>query len=244
MDSHLAVLSDLLAGFMLAVAVYCIGRLVLSFGSRRSTERESDVIHAVMGVSMAGMLTPSLAAVPTGLWVLVFCASTLWFGWRAVAEADRDIIGGHALGQHLPHLLMSAAMVYMLVVVEWTGSMGAARGGSMAGMAGMAGSGSGAARWPLLTIGLAVVLLGDGALSFGLNFSQVMARLPDGSMAMARADRTMVRADGTDGRLGKSAVRLDVRPSPATPTVVAPRSVMVCQLVMSLVMGYMLVSLL
>jgi hypothetical protein len=77
MGSHLSGLSDLLAALMLVVAVYCIGRLVLSFGSRRSTERESDVIHAVMGVSMAGMLTPSLAAVPSGLWVLVFSASTL-----------------------------------------------------------------------------------------------------------------------------------------------------------------------
>jgi hypothetical protein len=226
------VLSDLLAALMLAVAVYCIGRLVLSFGSRRTTERESDVIHSVMGVSMAGMLTPALAAVPTGLWVLVFCASTLWFGWRLVGEADREEIGGHALGQHLPHLLMSAAMVYMLVVVEWTGSMG----GSMPGMPGMAGAGVGAARWPLLTIGLAVVLLGDGALSFGLNFRHMMAR-PDGTMAM-------VRTDGSGHRSGESAVRLDARPGPATSTVLAPRSVMVCQLVMSLVMGYMLVSLL
>jgi len=175
MGSHLSGLSDLLAALMLVVAVYCIGRLVLSFGSRRSTERESDVIHAVMGVSMAGMLTPSLAAVPSGLWVLVFSASTLWFGWRVVGEADREATWSHVLGRHLPHLLMSAAMVYMLVVVEWTGSMRAPQGGSMAGMAGM--TGSGAARWPLLTIGLAIVLLSDGALSFGLNLRQMSARL-------------------------------------------------------------------
>jgi Domain of unknown function (DUF5134) len=237
MGNHLAVVSDLLAALMLAVAVYCVGRLVLSLRSRRSTQRESDVIHSVMGVSMAGMLTPSLAAVPTGLWVLVFSASTLWFGWRAVAEADREVVGGHALGQHLPHLLMSAAMVYMLVVVEWTGSMAASHGGSMAGMPGMAGmSGGSAARWPLLTIGLAIVLLGDGALSFGVNLRQLMAR-PDGAV-------TMVGTDGSGRRSGETAVRLDVRPSPATTAVVAPHSVMVCQLVMSLVMGYMLFSLL
>jgi hypothetical protein len=232
MGSHLPLLSDLLTALMLAVAVYCVGRLVLSFGARRAAERESDVVHAVMGVSMAGMLTPALAAVPSGLWVLTFCASTLWFGWRLVSEADRKVIGGHALSQHLPHLLMSGAMVYMLVVVEWTGSA-VSGAGSMAGMSGMSGM-AGAARWPLLTIGLAVVLLGDGALSFGLTLRQLMARLPDGGLAM-------VPTGGSDGR--SAAARFDPRPSRRPATVAAPPWVMVCQLVMSLVMGYMLVSL-
>jgi hypothetical protein len=65
----------------------------------------------------------------------------------------------------------------------------------------------------------------------------MMARRPDGSV-------TMVGTDGTGHWPGESSVRLDVRPGPSAPTVLAPRSVMVCQLVMSLVMGYMLVSLL
>jgi len=55
---------------------------------------------------------------------------------------------------------------------------------------------------------------------------------------------SLTGADGPDQGNGLAAVRLAVRPSPRASTVMAPRSVMVCQLVMSLVMGYMLVSLL
>jgi hypothetical protein len=223
-------LSDILAALMLAVALYCVGRLVFSFGSRRTTDRDADLVHVVMGVSMAGMLAPSLAAGPTGLWVLAFCASTGWFGWRVVRDAEGDRAAAQPLGQHVPHLLMSGAMVYMLVVVAWSGSTGLSHRVSMAGMS-MSMGGSGAARWPLLTVALAVLLLGDGALTFGRNLRQVPAPLVHASMV-------------PEGAV-PSSVALEVRPTVTSgSSVLAPRSVMVCQLVMSLVMGYMLVSLL
>ena len=41
-------ITDLLAVLMLSVAVYCIGRLVFSLGSRWTTQRETDAVHTVM----------------------------------------------------------------------------------------------------------------------------------------------------------------------------------------------------
>jgi hypothetical protein len=235
-------LSEFLAVVMLTVAAYCVARLVLSFARPRRTQRDADVVHTVMGVSMAGMLAPSLAAGPTGLWLLVFCASTVWFGWRVVREADRARAVAHPLGQHVPHLLMSGAMVYMLVVVAWSGSTGSSHQMRMVGM----NMGAAASRWPLLTVALAVLLLGDGVLTFGRNLRQVQVVVP-------LRESSLALAGGGSSRFGSTSVMLDGRPT-ATPgstpaltpgsSLLAPRSVMVCQLVMSLVMGYMLVSLL
>jgi hypothetical protein len=234
MDNHLPVLSGLLAALMLVVGVYCVGRLFLSFAAHRTTQRDADAVHSVMGFSMAGMLMPSLAAVPTGLWVLVFCASTVWFGWRVVHDSD-NAAAGRQIGQHMPHLLMSAAMVYVLVVAEWTGSM-SGHGAGAFGMGGM-----NATRWPLMTVLVAALLLGDGALTFGLNLRQLAPHRAHADLALARvsggaaahgdgSEKTPVGGCGHPGTTGAARV-------------LAPRSGMVCQLVMSLVMGYMLLSL-
>jgi Domain of unknown function (DUF5134) len=227
MGEHLPVLSDLLAAGMLAVALYCAGRLLFSLGSGRATDRDADAVHTVMGVSMAGMLTPRLDAVPTGVWVVVFAASTLWFGWRAASGAEGEAGGGSPIGQHVPHLLMSAAMVYVLVVAEWAGSMSGSR---MAGMS--------AVRWPLLTVALAVLLLGDGVITFRRNLRQMVPQVA-GDVPAA----SFVAEGGSPlAPAGSVTVRVD---APATmPLLLAPRAVMVCQLVMSVAMGYMLLSLL
>lgn len=230
------ILSDLLAVATLGVAAYCIGRLVVSLTAHRKSQRDADVVHTLMGVSMAGMLSPSLAAIPTGLWVMVFCTSTLWFGWRVVRDADREVAAS-PIGQHLPHLLMSAAMVYMLIVAEW---MGPARG-SAAVASGMGGMGMGAARWPLLTIVIAVLLLGDGAFTFGLNIRNVVPQRMGTELALARVGHGAAPHGGQQ----MPPVTMAAGSGVASATgVLSPRSATLCQLVMSLVMGYMLLSLL
>jgi hypothetical protein len=245
MGDQLGGFSDLLAGAMLLVAAYCVGRLVLSLRARARTRRDADVVHAVMGVSMAGMLAPSLAAGPTGMWVLIFSASTAWFGWRVVRDADRESVGTHPLGQHLPHLLMSAAMVYMLIVVAWSASLGAPH---RAGIMAMGAAGTSAARWSFLTVALAVLLFGDGALTFSRGLRQAVPQpyqaVPQPE-ARALAAALMERTDTGHGAMtGETSVLVDGRPrAPRPAPVLAPRSVMVCQFVMSLVMGYMLLSL-
>jgi hypothetical protein len=200
-----------------------------------------------MGVSMAGMLAPSLSAVPTGVWALIFCASTVWFGWRAAVDSEGEGIDGRALGQHLPHLLMSAAMVYMWIVVDWSSSMGATHGTALLNM-----TGSSAGRWPLPTIVLAILLFADGALTFGVNLHQRAPRLSCSGMAMAHVDEhSFMRGEphlessaGWDNP--PCSAPTNGAPANGAPTsgALTPRAVIVCQLVMSLVMGYMVVSLL
>jgi hypothetical protein len=245
MGDHVWGLSDLLAGTMLLVAAYCVARLVLSLRPRIRTRRDADIVHAVMGVSMAGMLAPSLAAGPTRLWVLIFAASTVWFGWRVARDADSEGVGTYSLGQHLPHLLMSAAMVYMLIVVAWSGSMPMPQG---AGMMAMGAAGTSAAPWSILTIALVVLLFGDGALAFGRSMRRAIPQ-PRRAVAQPRVGTlwaAMVERPGppSEGTAPDAAVLVDVRQGEGHGvSVLAPRSVMVCQLVMSLVMGYMLLSL-
>jgi Domain of unknown function (DUF5134) len=235
MANHVPMLSDLLTVAMLGIAMYCIGRLVVSLAQHRKSQHDADAVHTLMGVSMAGMLSPSLAAVPTGLWVTVFCATTFWFGWRVVHDTDHDVVAS-PIGQHLAHLLMSAAMVYMLVVAEWAGPMRA----STAATSGMAGMSMGADRWPLVTIVVAVLLLGDGVFTFGLNIRSVVSQRVATELALAPVG-------GGDVPGGPQQILSGTRAGSSldSPTVVfAPRSAMLCQLVMSLVMGYMLLTLL
>jgi hypothetical protein len=134
---------------------------------------------------------------------------------------------------------MSAAMVYMFIVAEWTGSMGAPRGSAMLQMS---AASMGAVRWPLLTVVIAVLLLGDGVLTFGLNVRHGLPATPQGVLAMARVGES---EGGHGGVARESPGHHEVREGAAPPVPqLAPRSVMVCQLVMSLVMGYMLLTLL
>jgi hypothetical protein len=237
MGNHLGGVSDLLAGMMLLVAAYCVGRLVLSLRSRVATRRDADVVHAVMGVSMAGMLAPSLAAGPTDMWVLIFLASTVWFGWRVVRDADRASVGIHPMGQHLPHLSMSAAMVYM-ILIAWSGSMGASQ---QAGMMAMGTAGASVAPWSFLTVAVALLLVGEGALTLGRSVRRAVPQPQAGTLSAQMTERSGLAQGGTSSRAFTVA---EARPREVPGTrVLAPRSVMVCQVVMSLVMGYMLLSL-
>ena len=111
-------LADIFAGIMIIMAVYCASRLVIAAAQRRPTEHDVDLVHVVMGVATAGMLVPRLNPLWSGPWATVFAAATAWFGWRVfrgyrLASPDRFV---HA--HHVPHLIMSGAMVYMLAAVS------------------------------------------------------------------------------------------------------------------------------
>lgn len=111
--------SAVFGALMAVVAAHAAARILYAWRARRPDDWQVDGHHVLMGVSMAGMLIPSLhlttgTAATTAVWTVVWTAVTVWFaaditrttitaGWRA----------GHA-GHHLPHLVMSAAMIYML----------------------------------------------------------------------------------------------------------------------------------
>ena len=138
-----------LAVVTLSTAAYCAGRLVYAQARRQPTDFAVDAFHVVMGVAMAGMLVPSLAAVPNRTGLLAFGAATAWFaatlirGWRAHR--------GSASAAHAGHVLGGAAMVYMF----WSMHSADPSGMSMPGM-----THPGAEQLPAVGVVLAFGLLG------------------------------------------------------------------------------------
>jgi hypothetical protein len=157
-------LADLFAGAMLLTAGYCASRLILARARRRPAERDIDLAHVLMGLAMAGMLVPRLTLLDgrslwdttwwASGWAMVFGGFAVWFGWRVgqfYRSAGRLTPAG---AHHLPHLVMSGAMVYMLVAVSRP-ALGGGLGGGAAGAMGMGTATPGGIRFPLLAILLA-----------------------------------------------------------------------------------------
>ncbi|HEY2577481.1 MAG TPA: DUF5134 domain-containing protein [Streptosporangiaceae bacterium] len=119
-------LTGTFAVMMLAVAGYCVVRLGMAWRWRRATELDTDGVHTVMGVAMAGMLMAGLRTLPAGVWAAVFGMSAGWFGWQAV-RARRGVQAGPWRCSHpLPHVVESLAMLYMLLAMHRSLIAGAA----------------------------------------------------------------------------------------------------------------------
>jgi hypothetical protein len=152
-------LAAALAAVMLATAVYCTGRLAVSRRWRRSTELDADSVHAVMGVAMAGMLVPRLSPLPTTVWQAVFAVAAAWFAYQAVQSWRRNTAASRWQSPHpLPHLVESAAMIYMLAALpgSWPGWPGQAM--AMPGMG--SGRPAGGGRLLALAVVLALFMIG------------------------------------------------------------------------------------
>ncbi len=129
---------DILAGVMLLVAAISAGRLVaVRAWAGAAGDADIDVAHLLMGIAMAGMLVASLTTLPNGVWDGVFAVLTAWFGWRVYREAGGEGARVLADGHRMPHLVHSAAMLYMFAAVN-----APAAAGSGGGMSGMGGSGA------------------------------------------------------------------------------------------------------
>jgi Domain of unknown function (DUF5134) len=125
---------DILAAVMLLVAAISAGRLVAARAWAWSAgDADIDVAHLLMGIAMAGMLVASLTTLPNGVWDAVFAVMTAWFGWRIYRESRREGARVLADGHRMPHLVHSAAMLYMFVALN---APAAAGGGGMSGMGG------------------------------------------------------------------------------------------------------------
>jgi hypothetical protein len=147
-------LTATLAAAMIAVAGYCVVRLVSAWRLRRPTELDADGTHAVMGVAMAGMLMAGLHTLPAGLWAVVFGAAAVWFGGQAV-RAQRGAVASPWRCPHpLPHVVECAAMVYMLLALRGGRPGPGPRGAAAMGIPGAAG------HLPVLALGLALFLIG------------------------------------------------------------------------------------
>jgi Domain of unknown function (DUF5134) len=123
---------DILAGVMLLVAAISAGRLVAARAWAGSAgQADIDVAHLLMGIAMAGMLVAGLTTLPNGVWDAIFAMLTAWFGWRVYRESRAEGVRVLADGHRMPHLVHSAAMLYMFAALN---APAASSGGGMSGM--------------------------------------------------------------------------------------------------------------
>jgi hypothetical protein len=143
-------LLDIFAAVMLLVATVSAARLVLA--RRADRDADIDVSHLLMGMAMAGTLVASLSTLPALAWKIVCAALTVWFAYRVTREYQparglRALTSDH----HAPHLLHSAAMLYMFLALR------PATGQSTPAMAGMSAAGQ-SLRLPTLALLFAFLL--------------------------------------------------------------------------------------
>jgi hypothetical protein len=133
---------------MLLVAEVGAGQLVIAraWTRRGATNADIAVSDLLMGIAMAGILVRGLSALSNAVWEVVFAGMTAWFAWCLWRESrgrGAAVVGGH----YAPHLVQSAAMLYLFAAlagpsVEGSGISVSGTGG-MPGMPGMAGGSSG-----------------------------------------------------------------------------------------------------
>jgi hypothetical protein len=147
---------DIFAAIMLVVAAVSAARLVAARPWQPGAIiTDTDISHLLMGIAMAGMLASSLTTLPNGAWAAVFGVLTAWFGYRVVRDYRASGARALAVGHCAPHLVHSAAMLYMFLAITGSVAGGGAGMGDMSGMAGMS-----TLSYPTLAFLFALILIG------------------------------------------------------------------------------------
>jgi hypothetical protein len=227
-----------LAALMIAIAVYCAGRLAVSRLRGRDTEVAADGLHVLMGVAMAGMFEPRLAPIPGTAWRAVFAVAAAWFAWHAIRAGRRPSV---RCAHPAAHAVECAAMVYMVLPV---GSWPSGRGPGMI-MPGMS-QGTTAGN-PALTLVLALFMLGYvlWAIDRLAVLSRTAAAATPRPAAAVRSPLAAVTVPATAGILGPAEPGTTTYPRrPAGTTALAPRLAACYKIAMAITMGYMLLLML
>jgi Domain of unknown function (DUF5134) len=178
---------DIFAALMLVVAAVSAARLVAARPWQAdSVVVDTDVAHLLMAIAMAGMLASSLTTLPGTAWEVVFGLLTAWFAYRVVRDARANGVRALAGGHCAPHLVHSAAMLYMFLAL----AAPAAGGGSgMGGMGGSSGSAMQTLRYPTLAFVFALILVGYSIWDLdqlsGKRYSTTRARVSPVRVALA-----------------------------------------------------------
>lgn len=240
-------LAAALAVAMIVIAFYCASRLLVSRLSRRPTEVDADAVHVAMGVAMAGMLVQRLSSLPNGLWEGVFGVAAAWFAWQAARASRGYAAGGWRCPYPVPHLVESAAMLYMFLAVPGSRPGGPGAGTPMSGMAGSPGT---AGSFPALAVVLALFMLGYVVWTTDRLTSLARARTAGPAPSVARdparlpvtvgAMAAVSRQDGP----GASGAAGNWHGPPADGPMLDPGLAASYKIVMGITMGYMLIQML
>jgi hypothetical protein len=241
-------LAAALAAVMIVTVVYCAGRLAVARLRRRPTEVDADSVHVVMGIAMAGMLLPGLSALPTKAWEAVFMAAGLWFAYQAARSRLRQNATSRWRCPHpVPHLVESAAMVYMLAALPgyWPG--GPSRAMAMPGMGTARPAGGGS----LTAVAVILALFMIGYVFWTADQLTALVRAtaaaaPGGVQDLAGTPATAAvpaAAGMRDAPGAAGAVLRGLTHRPGGPAL-APRLAACYKIAMGITMGYMLILML
>jgi hypothetical protein len=240
-------LSAIFAAMMLAVAVYCTGRLVAARRWRRPTELDTDGAHVVMGVAMAGMLVSGLRApLPAGLWEGVFGVGAVWFGGQALRARRGPVTSPWRCLHAAPHLVECVAMVYMFLLLPAAVVIKNAAGAMAVSPA--------ESRFSFLALLMAVFLLGyviwlgDRLMlrrpSLALAAQPLAAQPPPASvLAVPSGAPTSTSTSATASAAAATIPAACHAAAPGT-RYLAPRCALLCKAAMGMTMGYMLILML
>jgi len=230
-------LADTLAGLVLAIALYCAGRIGVALVGGRRVELDADLTHILMGIGMAGMFVTRLAILDTAVWAVVFGLISAWFLLRILLESRHDGGRGAGLQHHAGHLASALAMLYMYLAVPTAAARSSMGGSSMGSMgSGMDGETGMGAHLPTLALLFALLLFGYAVL--------VADRAP---RTITVATPITVGAGANTGEAGPGSPRpvgrrigLDF----GRGALLAPRGKALCEVMMSVAMGVMLIAML
>jgi hypothetical protein len=262
-------LTDIFAAVMITVAAYCASRLVVARWWRRPTDVDTDGVHVVMGVAMAGMLVAGLRFGSFGLWEAVFAAAAGWFGWRFVRVRHGAPLSPWRCPQPVPHLVECGAMLYMYLAVP---AVAAAAKGAPGAMGGMSATG---ARFSVLALALALFMFGYvawvgdrlTARAPALAVAVPAAAFPAAAVPVAAVPAAAVPAAAVPVAAGpqeSGALMTATEPEPAATEpepagdaspggcvgsgqgrpYLAPRCAAMCKIAMGITMGYVLILML
>ena len=151
------------AAVMLLVAEVSAGQLVIGHAWTRRDIADAGIAGSrlLTGIALAGILVPGLSILPDVAWEVAFAVMTAWFAWCLWRGNRGRGAAAVARGQYAPHLVHSAAVLYLFAALAGPSAAGSGTSmPSMPGMPGMAGGTPGGA--PTLhapTLALILVLL-------------------------------------------------------------------------------------
>ena len=110
---------EIFAAMMVLVAEVSAGQLVIAraWTRRGGAGAGIAVSRLLTGIAMAGILVPGLSILPNAVWEVAFAVMTAWFAWCLWRENRGRGAAAVAHGHYAPHLVHSAAMLYMFAAL-------------------------------------------------------------------------------------------------------------------------------
>jgi hypothetical protein len=125
---------DIFAAMMVLVAEVSAGQLITAraWTRRGGAGAGIAVFRLLTGIAMAGILVPGLRTLPNAAWEAAFAVVTAWFAWCLwrIRRGAAAVVHG----SYTPHLVQSAAMLYLFAALAGPAAAGSSGAGGMSGM--------------------------------------------------------------------------------------------------------------